>query len=90
MHLVAKGCAQRLGHNYIETYSPVICLETIRAILTLILTEKLIVQQIDVKGTYLNGILCEQVFMKQPEGYKDGSQKVCHLIKTLYGLKQAR
>jgi hypothetical protein len=27
--------------------------------------------------------------MKQPEGYTDGTDKVCHLIKTLYGLKQS-
>ena len=87
--LVAKGCAQRPGHDYVETHSPVVRLETIRAILALVPTEKLIVQQMDVKGAYLNGILAEQVFMKQPEGYEDGSQRVCHLIKTLYGLKQA-
>jgi hypothetical protein len=27
--------------------------------------------------------------MKQPEGYDDGTGRVCRLIKTLYGLKQA-
>jgi hypothetical protein len=32
----------------------------------------------------------EDVYMKQPEGYSDGTDKVCHLIKTLYGLKQSR
>ena len=43
----------------------------------------------DVKGAYLNGILQEQVYMKQPEGYDDGSGRVCQLVKTLYGLKQS-
>ena len=59
--LVAKGCTQRPGYDYVETHSPVIHLETIRVILSLIPKEKLIVQQMDVKGAYLNGTLKERV-----------------------------
>ena len=44
----------------------------------------------DIKGAYLNGYLSEQVYMKQPDGYKDGTGCICYLKKTLYGLKQAR
>jgi hypothetical protein len=47
------------------------------------------IQQMDVKGAYLNGILQEKIYMKQPEGFSDGSGRVCQLIKTLYGLKQS-
>ena len=43
----------------------------------------------DIKGVYLNGILQETVYMKQPEGFEDGTGRVCKLIKTLYGLKQS-
>ena len=43
----------------------------------------------DVKGAYLNGKIKEELYMNQPEGYDDGSDHVCHLIKSLYGLKQA-
>ena len=43
----------------------------------------------DMKGAYLNGNLQENVYMHQPEGYDDGSGRVCLLIKTLYGLKQS-
>ena len=42
----------------------------------------------DIKGAYLNGKLKERVYMRQPEGYEDGTERVCLLIKTLYGLKQ--
>jgi hypothetical protein len=87
--LVAKGCAQRPGYDYNETHSPVIRLETIRAILSLVPTYKLKVQQMDVKGAYLNGKLNERVYMKQPEGYEDVTDLICELIKTLYGLKQS-
>jgi hypothetical protein len=43
----------------------------------------------DVKGVYLNGVLKEEVYMAQPEGYNDGTGRVCRLRKTLYGLKQS-
>jgi len=87
--LVAKGCAQRLGHDYLEMHSPVVRLETIQAILAIAPTQKLHIQQMDIKGAYLNGTLKERVYMQQPEGFADGSGRVCLLIKTLYGLKQA-
>lgn len=87
--LVAKGCSQRPGSDFTDTFSPVVRLETIRAILSLVPSHKLKTQQMDVKGAYLNGILKEKVYMKQPEGYDDGTGRVCLLIKTLYGLKQS-
>jgi hypothetical protein len=43
----------------------------------------------DIKGAYLNGDLKEEIYMNQPEGFDDGTSRLCHLIKTLYGLKQS-
>ncbi len=43
----------------------------------------------DVKGAYLNGILNENVYMQQPDGFGDGTNRICWLKKTLYGLKQS-
>ena len=60
-----------------------------RAYLALVPVKGLKVKQMDIKGAYLNGILQETVYMKQPEGFKDGTGRVCKLIKTLYGLKQS-
>jgi len=87
--LVTRGCAQHPGYDYLETHSLVVQLKTIRAILAMVPTKKLVVQQMDVKGAYLNGILKEGVYMHQPEGLEDGTGKICLLVKTLYGLKQS-
>src|SRR6266581_5738828 len=87
--LVAKGCSQRPGYDYLETHSPVVRMETIRALLALAPTRKLLIHQMDIKGAYLNGNLKERVYMRQPEGYGDESGRVCLLVKTLYSLKQA-
>ncbi len=46
------------------------------------------IQQMDIKGAYLNGYLKETVYMCQPEGFDNGTNHVCLLVKTLYGLKQ--
>jgi hypothetical protein len=47
--------------------------------------------KMDVKTAFLNGDLKENVFMSQPKGFvvKEQEHKVCKLIKSLYGLKQA-
>ncbi|GFV77405.1 copia protein [Trichonephila clavipes] len=45
--------------------------------------------QFDVSTAFLYGDLEETIFMKQPEGFKDGSGRVCKLKRSLYGLKQS-
>ena len=43
----------------------------------------------DLKNTFLNGDLSEEVYMQPPPGLSVESNKVCHLRRALYGLKQA-
>ena len=74
---------------YNETYAPVIQMDTLRVILALVLVKKLKVHQMDIKGAYLNGILKEMIYMDQPKGFDNKTGKVCHLIKTIYSLKQS-
>ncbi|KAL0462622.1 UNVERIFIED_CONTAM: Retrovirus-related Pol polyprotein from transposon RE1 [Sesamum latifolium] len=47
--------------------------------------------QMDVKMAFLNGFVEEEIYMDQPEGFTSvgEEQKVCHLQRSIYGLKQA-
>ncbi|GKG44387.1 retrovirus-related pol polyprotein from transposon TNT 1-94, partial [Tanacetum coccineum] len=49
------------------------------------------IYQMDVKTAFLNGLLKEEVYVAQPEGFVDPDhpEKVYLLRKALYGLKQA-
>lgn len=87
--LVARGFKQKEGIDYKETFSPVARFETVRAVLSVAVNEDLILAQFDVKTAFLNGCLEEEVYIKQPVGFEDGSDRVCRLKKSLYGLKQA-
>ena len=45
----------------------------------------------DLKTTFLNGELEEEIYIEQPGGFvvPGKENKVCKLVKSLYGLKQA-
>lgn len=87
--LVAKGYSQREGIDYRETFSPVARFETVRFLLGVAASGNMILGQFDVKTAFLNGKLEEEIFMQQPEGFRDGTKRVCRLLKSLYGLKQS-
>ncbi|RVW39391.1 hypothetical protein VitviT2T_024278 [Vitis vinifera] len=67
--LVAKGFKQREGIDYFDTYAPVARTTLIRILFALASIHNLFVHQMDVKTTFLNGDLNEEVYMEQPEGF---------------------
>ncbi|KAA0050234.1 putative copia-type polyprotein [Cucumis melo var. makuwa] len=89
--LVAKGYSQRKGIDYDEVFAPVARLETIRLLIALAAQNNWKIFQMDVKSTFLNGYLEEEVYLEQPPGYfvKGQEDKVLKFTKVLYGLKQA-
>ena len=87
--LVAQGYSQRAGVDYNETFSPVARFDTIRAVLSVAASEKLNLAHFEVKTAFLYGELDEVIYMRQPAGYDDETNRVCKLNKSLYGLKQA-
>lgn len=88
--LTAKGYAQQWGIDFEKTFSPVACLETIRLLLALTAQLSLLVFQFDLKSTFLNGDLEEEVYVFQPEGYvvKGQEDKVFRLKKLFIGLSK--
>ncbi|GJU70700.1 retrovirus-related pol polyprotein from transposon TNT 1-94 [Tanacetum coccineum] len=89
--LVAKGYRQEEGIYFGESFAPVARIEAIRIFIANAATKNMIIYQMDVKTAFLNGDLQEEVFVSQPEGFKDQDNPthVYRLKKALYGLKQA-
>ncbi|GJV70159.1 retrovirus-related pol polyprotein from transposon TNT 1-94 [Tanacetum coccineum] len=89
--LVARGYRQEEGIDFEESFAPVARLDAIRIFLAFAAHMNMIVYQMDVKTTFLNGILREEVYVSQPDGFvdQDNPNHVYKLKKALYGLKQA-
>ncbi|GJS15739.1 retrovirus-related pol polyprotein from transposon TNT 1-94 [Tanacetum coccineum] len=89
--LVARGYRQEEGIDFEESFAPVARLDAIRIFLAYAAHMNMIVYQMDVKTAFLNGILREEVYVSQPDGFvdQDNPNHVYKLKKALYGLKQA-
>nr|GEX89368.1 retrovirus-related Pol polyprotein from transposon TNT 1-94 [Tanacetum cinerariifolium] len=89
--LIVVGYSQQEGIDYDETFASVARIKAIRLFLAYAAHKDFNVFQMDVKTTFLNGILKEEVYVGQPPGFvsKQYLDHVYALDKALYGLKQA-
>ncbi|KAL1361822.1 hypothetical protein AAHE18_03G032900 [Arachis hypogaea] len=88
--LVAKGYAQIKGMGYLETFSPVVKITTIRVLLALASINNWTLHQLDVHNAYLHGDLLETMYMSLPPGLTPSKPgQCCRLRKSLYGLRQS-
>ncbi|GJZ43462.1 retrovirus-related pol polyprotein from transposon TNT 1-94 [Tanacetum coccineum] len=89
--LVAKGYRQEEGIDFEESFAPVARIEAIRIFIANAASKNMTIYQMDVKTSFLNGELKEEVYVSQPEGFVDPDHltHVYRLKKALYGLKQA-
>ena len=72
-----------------DIYSPVAKTQTLKVLLSYCCQNGLLVEQMDVETAFLNGKIKSKVFVKQPEGYEDGTERVCMLKMALYGLRES-
>jgi hypothetical protein len=88
--LVAQGHSPKEGIDYEETFAPVARLEEIRILLAFSVAKGFKLHQIDIKSAFLNGVLKEEVYVRQPSGFECEKypHRVYKLRKALYGLKQ--
>ena len=75
--------------DYFEVTSPVVKLDSLWIILAVAIQNWWAIETMDVKGTYLNSTLDEEIYMCQPDGFDDGSGHVLKLHRAIYGLKQS-
>nr|GEY06089.1 retrovirus-related Pol polyprotein from transposon TNT 1-94 [Tanacetum cinerariifolium] len=89
--LVAQCYNQQEGIDYDETYDPVARLESIRILLAYACAFDFKLFQMEVKSSFMNGFINEEVYVAQPPGFIDFEKPdhVYKLKKALYGLKQA-
>ena len=87
---MAIGFSQKEGIDYEETFVPVARYTSIRAIMALASMMKWDLHQMDVKKTFLNGVIEEEVYIEQPQGFEveDRHTHLCKLKNALHGLKQ--
>jgi Reverse transcriptase (RNA-dependent DNA polymerase) len=89
--LFAKRYTQTYGIDYHDIFIPVVTMNTVRILLSIVMNNGWNLHQMDVKNAFLQGTLEEEVYMNLPPGHKKekNSNLVCRLKKLIYGLKQS-
>ncbi|GJR73899.1 zinc finger, CCHC-type containing protein [Tanacetum coccineum] len=85
--LVIQGFKQKSGIDYFDTYAPVVRISTIRLLIAMASIHNLIIHQMDVKTSFLNGELDEEVYMNQLQGFiMPSNENKVDLTKELLSL----
>jgi hypothetical protein len=79
------------GLDFGEIFAPFVRLEGIRILLAFVTYKGFKLYQIDVKSAFTNGVISEEMFVRQPPGFENPKypNRVYKFSKTFCGLKQA-
>ena len=72
-----------------DIYAPVAKNQTLKILLSYCCKNSLKIEQMDVETAFLNGKVKTEVYVHQPKGYEDGTNRVYKLSKALYGLRES-
>lgn len=86
--ITPKGFKQKHGIDYFEVFANTGKYKTLRVTLSIAARRNLKLRQLDVPQAFTQAPLDEDVYMEMPEGFEQDGM-VCHLKKSLYGLKQS-
>jgi len=85
--LVVRGFQQE--EELDNLYSPVARMQTLKILLAHCCQYRLTILQMDVEAAFLNGKIKSEIYVPQPRGYENGTDRVCKLDKALYGLRES-
>ena len=80
--LVAKCYSQHEGIDYTKTFVPVARLHAIHILLSFATHTKMRLYQMNIKNTFLNGLIHEEVYVEQPPGFKSNTFPH-HVLKSI-------
>lgn len=86
---VVRGFEQREGIDFNETFASVVKPMSYKMIFAIAVALDLELEQMDVKTAFLYGLINEEIYVQQFEGFDGGSGRGCKLMRALYRLKQA-
>ena len=72
---MARGFSQKEGIDYEETFAHVVRYTSIRTIMALAAKIEWKLHQMEVKTTFLNGVIQEEVYIEQPQGFEVEDKK---------------
>ena len=86
---VIYGYKQMEGVDFSSTWAGVVKPASFRTLFAIAAARNLHILQLDIVTAFLYGLLDEEIYVSQPDGFIEDPTLVCHLRKALYGLKQA-
>ncbi|CAI5950270.1 unnamed protein product [Closterium sp. NIES-64] len=86
---VVRGFDQEQGRDFTETFAPVSRHTSLRILLAIAAMKKKKLRQIDVANAFLYAPVDAEIYVELPHGSHGEPNRICQLLKSLYGIKQA-